>query len=379
MAKSKEKEMDNTSSEASKNKLNALLKGDASGHFNFINRVGYKISSGSLNLDTHITVKSGTTIRLGGPAEVGKTSQSILFAQNFMATVPKSKTLYINAEAKFGQEIKDRLGLKFTENPDEWEYGTVFVLQSNVFDTICNFISGLLADMHDNGEHLCIIIDSVDMLMLKSSLENGISDGKKPAGVNYLTKEMFRRLGHPIQSYDALLIMITQYSQTFTLDKYTKEPPKTMEGNNTHALNHQMSYGLYYRPRNNSSYILENPDEKKPDPDKNKILGIKVMIDLKKTATDETGYPIEVPIKKGVVGNAIWVEYEVVDMLLSWELVKKKGAWYSFDDETVDELKKAGFEPTIQHQGLDNLRKYLEENKDICKYFFEKFRTALAK
>ena len=32
-----------------------------------------------------------------------------------------------------------------------------------------------------------------------------------------------------------------------------------------------------------------------------------------------------------------------------------------------------------QHQGVDNLRKYFEENKEIGKYLFNKFREVLKK
>ena len=32
-----------------------------------------------------------------------------------------------------------------------------------------------------------------------------------------------------------------------------------------------------------------------------------------------------------------------------------------------------------QHQGMDNLRKYFEENKEIGKYLFHKFREVLKK
>src|SRR5664280_1049889 len=84
--------------EVSKNLLGALLKGYKETHFNFDQEPQKIIPSGSLKLDMFVKVKSGTTIRIGGPQEVGKSSQSLLFAQNYMATFPKSKTIYINTE-----------------------------------------------------------------------------------------------------------------------------------------------------------------------------------------------------------------------------------------------------------------------------------------
>ena len=45
-------------------------------------------------------------------------------------------------------------------------------------------------------------------------------------------------------------------------------------------------------------------------------------------------------------------------------------------EEVQKELK---LELKKQHQGADNLRKYFEENKEIGKYIFNKFREALKK
>ena len=79
-------------------------------------------------------------------------------------------------------------------------------------------------------------------------------------------------------------------------------------------------------------------------------------------------------------GKSIWVEYEVVDMMLQWDMASRKGAWITISDELIEEVKKeTGLDLDKQHQGLDNLKKYLEENKDIGKYLFFKFRDVLKK
>ena len=87
------------------------------------------------------------------------------------------------------------------------------------------------------------------------------------------------------------------------------------------------------------------------------------------------------PIRYGRVGGkSIWVEYEVVDMMLAWDMAKKSGAWVTVSEQIIEEvLKETGLELKQQHQGMDNLRKYFEENKEIGKYLFKKFREALKK
>lgn len=346
-------------------------------HYNHLHTEPVIISSGSLKLDNYVKVKSGSVLRMGGPAEVGKTSQSLLFADNFMKKFTKAKTFYVNAEAKFGDEIQSRTGLKFTRDPKEWDYGTVFIFDCNCFDTICDILVAQFAQIHAAGGNLCVIVDSVDMLRLKSSFGAKISDGKKPAGVNYLTKEMFRHLCHPITAYNGLLIMITQYAATFTMSQYEKEAPNLMDGNQTHALNHQASYALYYRPRAASHNILEDADSK-PDPVKNRILGFNIKIDIRKSSTDESGYCIEIPIRKGREGNAIWVEKELFDALFHLGLVTKKGAWIDISDDIKKWAEESKIEIKLKHQGLGQFSDYFEQNQPILNWLIEKMRLVLA-
>ncbi len=374
MAKIKEKEPKDTS-ELSKNLLGALVTGYKDTNYNHIVSTPVKFSSGSLKLDSYIKMRSGITIRMGGPSEVGKTSQSMLFADNYMKALPKSKTIYINAEAKFGEEIQARTGMKFTEDPSNWDYGTVFVYQTNVFDTICDTLESILKQMHQNGEHLCMIIDSIDMLRLESSLNKKAGDNKRPAGTNFLLKEMLRRLDC-IYKYNALLIIITQYAATFKADQYAKDEPHLMGGNNTHALNHQCTYALYYKPRGFKDYI--KPDiEAPPDKEKNPILGVYAKILLCKTATDVTGHTIEVPIKKGRIGNCVWVEKEVVDVAMAYGLINKKGGWFAFDESVVSEAKNSQIELKSPIQGLDNLYDYFENNKPVFEWFLNKIKGVI--
>ena len=67
-------------------------------------------------------------------------------------------------------------------------------------------------------------------------------------------------------------------------------------------------------------------------------------------------------------------------MLLAFDMAKKAGAWVTISDELVEEVeKKTGKEFKKQHQGADNLRKYFEDNPEVGKYIFFKFRDTLKK
>jgi hypothetical protein len=358
----------------SKAMMSAFLKSEGAIHYNDFDTVPVLITSGSLKLDAMAKVKSGTILRMGGPAEVGKTSQALLYATNFMKAMPKSKIIYVNAESKFSEELKSRTGLKFVTKGEDWDYGSVFVLQSNCLDTICDGLQIMYKQIYEDGGHLCCIIDSIDMLTLKSNLDKKIGENRKPAGVNFMTKEMFRQLCGPNMFYNGLMIMITQYSGTFKIDQYEKEAPTLMEGNKTHALNHQASVALYYRPRTGTSYIKEN-DEKKPiDPVTNKLLGINVKIDIRKSVNDTTGITIEVPIKTGRIGSAIWTEKELFDVLLIYGLVTRKGAWINISEDIIKSAKDAKIDLKPQHQGLEKFSDYFEQNPPIRDWLVEKIK-----
>ena len=128
----------------------------------------------------------------------------------------------------------------------------------------------------------------------------------------------------------------------------------------------------------NKDLILEKPNEKY-DSVKNKIIGHNVKIAIKKSTNESTNSKVQYPIKYGRKdGSSVWIEYEVIDQILAWEFAIAKGAWVTFNDEIIKELQNEGLELKKQHQGIDNLRSYLEENKKILDYFYNKFIKTLA-
>jgi len=126
-------------------------------------------------------------------------------------------------------------------------------------------------------------------------------------------------------------------------------------------------------------------------------------IEIKKSASDNTGYTIEIPIKKGKVGNAIWVEKELFDSLFLLGLVSKKGAWIELSDivtkwieevnlpiiaeneeiqkhnEKAKEAEKLPLKPLIEykskHQGLVQFSEYFEANPPTLNILINKIKT----
>jgi hypothetical protein len=376
MARPKKDTEENENGQSSNDLLEALLKENKDSHYNDVIAKNKIISTGSLILDSVVKVRSGGVIRLVAKTpESGKTSESFVLAENYMKVMEKSKTLYVKAEGRLSPELQKRTGLKFVTTPAEWEYGTVFVLSCNVFEVVADFIMKLSKQMHEKGEHLAIIIDSLDGLILKKDLEvKGIDGNQMVAGVPKLTKLLFRHLALPIAHYDILLLITGQYSADIKLDPYAPNVPRMGDSSGGSSVPHQCDYVLQYLPRYQGDLILEKPDEK-PDVHKNKILGVYATIEIKKSASDSTGTKVKVPIRKDRVGCAIWIEKEVVDMVLQYGMLTRKGAWYSFDEKLIEEAKADGIEIKPLHQGMNGVFEYVEENKPVFEWLLNKFKS----
>lgn len=357
-----------------KNLMGSLLKGYSDDHYNFIENERIPLSTGSLLLDSYVKLKTGSVCRLCGPLESGKTSQLLLLMTNYLKTVPKSRGLYIKGEGRLSEELQARSGLKFVFKESDWNYGTVFVLESNIFESVCDIVQSLLKNMYEKGEKLVFAIDSLDGMILKKDYEKTMAENVQPAGVPKMTKMFFRRLALAINKYDALALLTSQYSETFKIDMYAKDKPQPVQGAGGSAVSHQPDWIFEYGIRYNSHYILED-ENAKPDPIKNKILGHIVNITLRKTTNEKTGTKIEIPIKYGQVGNSIWRSKEIGDMLLAWELVKKNKNTLVFDEGIIEEAKQNKLELKSEIVGKNNFYNYLDENREICDWLYKKFEV----
>lgn len=375
MAKQKETTEDKATSNS---QLSSILQENKGQHYNFQERVNWKISTGSLLLD--LAVGGGITpslIRLCGINSGGKTSMSLEIIRNFLNTVENSKCLWIIAEGRgLSKENTERCGLKFVYSPDEWEIGTVFVLESNVYELFVKCIKELVLN---NEEHIkyAFVVDSIDGLQLDGDREKEITENNKVAGVPALSKKMLQSLSLGMFKFGHLMILISQVTSQIKVDPYAKTADRGGNFSGGNALLHASDFILEYQSDYNSDYILDNPNGKLND-GKSKPIGKYAKVVLVKSAVEKSRRQlVQYPVKYGRKPSGIWLEYEVVDMLLSWEFIKKSGAWLSFDDSIISELKTKDLDLKKQHQGLDNLRIYLEENPKITNYFVEKFKNTL--
>lgn len=376
--KPKEETPESTGPSAS-DRLLSFLKDNKEDHYNFEDEVYYKVSTGSLNLD--IATSGGLSPglhRFIGMNEGGKTSEALEVAKNFLKTVDNSRALLFKAEGRLSKEIKERSGIKFVTDPKEWIDGTCFVFECNIFETVSELMKDLIQSNDENKRYI-FILDSVDGLITKGDKDKTLSEATKVAGGAVISSMLMKKISLALSKRGHMAIFISQVRSDIKLDPYAANKEirqTTATGGN--ALLHFANWILEFEPRYNKDLILEKPNEKY-DPVKNKIIGHNVKIAIKKSTNESTNSKIQYPIKYGrKEGSSVWKEYEIIDQILSWEFAIAKGAWVTFSDEIIEELKKSNIELKKQHQGIDNLRVYLEENKNITDYFYSKFLNTLS-
>jgi len=356
-----------TEGSSPKDQIHQYLKQHQGDHYNFEEERTYTVSSGSLLLDIEMGggIKPGV-VRASGVTEGGKTSCALAFARNFQK-MDNSMVVYIKSEGRLSKEMIERSGID--DDDDKWQ-----VIKSNTYETVIDLIRQMVKDNPTDARYM-FIIDSMDALVPRGDLEKSSDEALKVAGGSLLSSDFLRKMALGLATRGHICFMISQVRATVKINPYEKGDPKVTNASGGNAMLHYSDWILEFQPRWVKDLITTQPNGK------GDMLGHWCKIIFRKTSNEKTGLEVRYPIRYGRVGGkSIWVEYEIVDMMLAWDMAVAKGAWVTISDDLVEEVQKElKVELKKQHQGMDNLRKYFEENKEIGKYIFNKFRQALKK
>ena len=350
----------------SKDYTEAFLKSNRDYHYNLEEGAEpYLVSSGSMILDHVLGGGFGSGLhRFIGANEGGKTNEALHVMHNMLKTVENSKGLFVMAEGRLSQEIKDRAGIKFVQSAEDWDVGTCLVLECHIMDTMIDFLRGLLKNNPDK-EKFCIVIDSMDGLITKEDLEKGSSDARKVAGGALMTSDFLKRVSLGMSKFGHMCIMISQVRSSITTSMYAKQDPNNQtDSSGGNAILHYPDWILQFKKQNKGDKILEKPTEQiTPD---NKIYGHNAKVMILKSTNEATGQIVTYPIKHGrKKGRSIWLEREVVDMLLMWGYLEKSGAWIKLDDKVKTYLSDNKIETKDSYQGIKAVYEFLESNEKI--------------
>lgn len=348
----------------SKDYTEAFLKSNRDYHYNLEEGAEpYLVSSGSMILDHVLGGGFGSGLhRFIGANEGGKTNEALHVMHNMLKTVENSKGLFVMAEGRLSQEVKDRAGIKFVYSAEEWDVGTCLVLECHIMDTMIDFLRGLLKNNPDK-EKFCIVIDSMDGLITKEDLEKGSSDARKVAGGALMTSDFLKRVSLGMSKFGHMCIMISQVRSSITTSMYAKQDPNNQTNSSGgNAILHYPDWILEFKKQNKGDKILEKPTEQiTPD---NKIYGHNAKVLILKSTNEATGQIVAYPIKHGRSnGKSIWLEREVVDMLLMWGYLEKSGAWIKLDEKIKSYLKDNKIEVKDSYQGIKSIYEFLESNE----------------
>ena len=302
------------------------------------------------------------------------TSEALEVMKNFLLEIENSKGFYIKAEGRLSPEMQKRSGVKFVFSPEEWVAGTCFVFESNIYETVVDAMRQLVSN---NVEKIkfCFLLDAVDGLIAKNDMDKSFEESAKVAGGAVIAATFMKKLSIALTKRGHMAIFISQVRADIKLDPYSKAPIRQTSATGGNALLHFANWILEFEPRYKGDIILQNPTEKTIDVHKNPPVGHWAKVTVKKSPNEKTNLTIPYPIRYGRSGGkSIWIEKEIVDLLLAWELVVKGGAWYAPSEEFLALLSEAGLPLIDKVQGENNLFKLIEENDELLKFLVSYFK-----
>jgi RecA/RadA recombinase len=359
--------------DASSAQLDQLLQQFSDDHHNYKEDVYYKVSTGSLILDIRTGGIMPGLHRFCGVNEGGKTSEALEIIKNLLSSIDNSKGIYVKSEGRLDPEVQERTGITFVKNAEDWEVGTCFILECNVYETVFKIIRTLVKE-NPEAVRYGIVIDSVDSLIPKNDLEKDFDEACKVAGGALLASKIMQRISLDMSKGGHIMILISQVRADIQIDPYAKKAYKNTSASGGHALMHYSNFIFQFEGRYNKDLILEKPNERY-DPIKNKIVGHEVKITIKKSPNEKTNTLITYPIMYGRKGgNSIWREREIRDLMFENGLLLKSGAWTSVDSSVIEEMKELGIEMPEKFQGRDSILKFMDDNPEFIDYWYKKIK-----
>ena len=357
--------------------IKSFLKSTEKDHYNYEESYDYQVSSGSLKLDFALGGGLGPGLhRFTGVNEGGKTSEALEVMKNFLKTVPNSRGFYIKAEGRLTKQMKERSGINFVFDEDEWDVGNCFVFECNIYETVVEALRLLVGKNIDNTRY-CFVLDSVDGLIRKGDLDKTFEESTKVAGGAVVASNFCKKTSTALGKRGHMAIFISQVRADIKIDPYSKAPVRQTTATGGNALLHFANSIMEFEPRFKGDLILQKP-ALAVDTKKNPIIGHHAKVTIKKSAHENTNTTLSYPIRYGRKdGNSIWVEKEVVDLLYAWEFLEKKGAWIKPSDDFKELLATKDLEFPDKIQGDNNLFKTIEENEDLCLFLIDYFKEQI--
>lgn len=372
MAKAKEKEEE--SKQTPQAALGSFLKETKDDHYNFEPDNDYYVRCSSLKLTSALA--GGLTPgahRFVGLASGGKTSCALDFMYHFLITPsPMGKErrgIYVRSEGRLSEQIQARSGIKFVKNAEDWVPGTCFVHETNIYENVFSEKRKLLG--FKDCEFFWIT-DSTDSLIKRDDAKKPEEDSITVGGGSLITSVFLKKVGILMAKRGHIDIYISQVRDQIKINQYEVTIPKQGKASGPRALEHQAGVVLEFLPRFGGDLIREDK--------KSKIEGHWCKVRIVKSDNEKNMEEIQYPIRYNQVnGKSVWSSYELVDFMVMWEVLLKKGAWLVFEQEWKAKIEaQIGREIPEQLNGSENMRDWIDENPDAQEYIFNELKDLVA-
>ncbi|OED44865.1 recombinase RecA [Flavobacteriaceae bacterium (ex Bugula neritina AB1)] len=289
------------------------------------------ISTGSLGLDLALGVggyPKGRVIEIFGPESSGKTTLTL----HAIAQAQKAGGIaaFIDAEHAFDRFYAQKLGIDIDNliisQPDHGE---------QALEIADNLIRSGAIDL--------IVIDSVAALTPKSEIEGEMGDSKMGLHARLMSQAL-RKLTSSISKTNCTVIFINQLREKIGV---MFGNPETTTGGN--ALKFYASVRLDIR---RSTQIKDSNSE---------VIGNKTRVKVVKNKVAPPFRTAEFDIMYGV---GVSKTGEIIDIGVNYEIVKKSGSWFSYQDTKLG-------------QGRDAVKTLLNDNPELMEELEEKIKEAI--
>jgi recombination protein RecA len=310
------------------NKLKALELAIAQLHKDFgdgsIMRLGEKprhkievVSSGSIGLDIALGVGGlprGRVVEIYGPESSGKTT----LALHAIAEVQKAGGVaaFIDAEHALDPIYAKNLGVNVSE---------MLISQPDTGEQALE-ISDVLVR---SGAVDVIVIDSVAALVPKAEIEGDMGDAHVGLQARLMSQAL-RKLTGSLSKSNTLMIFINQIREKVGIVGYGASNETTSGGR---ALKFYASIRIDVRRIGSVKHGEE-------------MIGNEVRV---KVTKNKVAPPFREAKFEIIYGKGISKIGEVIDVAVTKGIIKKSGAWFSYNDEKIG-------------QGRESVRKMLEDN-----------------
>ena len=289
------------------------------------------IPSGSLGLDIALGVGGyprGRIIEIYGPESSGKTTLTL----HAIAQCQKQGGIaaFIDAEHAFDRFYAEKLGIDVAEliisQPDNGE---------QALEITDNLIRSGAIDL--------VVIDSVAALTPKSEIEGEMGDSKMGLHARLMSQAL-RKLTGSISKTQCTVFFINQLREKIGV---MFGNPETTTGGN--ALKFYASVRLDIR----RSTQIKGADAE--------VLGNKTRV---KVVKNKVAPPIKTTEFDIMFGEGISKVGEIIDLGVNYEIIKKSGSWFSYNDTKLG-------------QGRDAVKQLLADNPELMEELEVKIRETL--